>query len=127
MTSSVLTNPRGRVLARALVFVLLLVLVAGFLVPGAAAQEDEEQTKVHAVFNYSPTCGHCEYVMYNLLFPFTFPENGGEAVIYFDTALEEAGEEIPFYIVTNGSLEMLFVDVSTEEGGEFFIEASRTV
>ncbi len=118
-----LKNDRDGRLRRAAVFVLLLV-VFGLLAPVALAQE-EEQTKVHALLFFLPTCGHCEYVIYEVLFPEVFPENGGDPVVVGSQADSEG--LIPFYLVTNGSLEMVFVDASTSEGGQFFIDASRAI
>ena len=68
---------------------------------------------VHAVLFFSPTCGHCEYVINELLFPVWFPQYGGEAEVRWD---ESQGEEVGFYLGTNGTLEVLFVDVEVEAG-----------
>jgi len=126
----VITSKRaacGGTLWQVLVLMLLLVFVTGLFVPRAAAQEEEDQPKVHAILFFLTTCGHCEHVIYEVLFPVVFPENGGDAVIYYDLALEEAGAEVPFYIVTNGSLEMLFVNAGGPIGNQFFHGASEAV
>jgi uncharacterized membrane protein len=121
------SHDRSEILWRGAVFVLVLLLLVVLLVPTAVAQEDENQTQVHAILFFMTTCGHCEYVIYQVLFPVVFPENGGEPVIYYDTALADAGEEVPFYIVTNGSLEMLFVNAGGPIGSTFFHDASVAI
>ena len=67
---------------------------------------------VRAVLFFSPTCGHCEYVINELLFPVWFPEFGGEPEVRYDDSLDE----VAFYLGTNGTLEVLFVDVQAEAG-----------
>jgi uncharacterized membrane protein len=91
----------------------LAVLAAAALGPAASAQEPA----VQAVLFFSPTCGHCEYVINELLLPVWFPEHGGEPEWYSG---EAEGEQPAFYLATNGSLEVLLVDVGTAAGREFY-------
>lgn len=90
------------------------------LTPAAGAQENEDPS-IRAVLFFSPTCGHCEYVIQNV-FPPLFEENGGPWEVYYDTALEDVGP--PFYLLDNGTLQFLLVDVSIEEGGLLFENAT---
>ena len=70
-----------------------------------------------AVFYFSPTCGHCEYVITNTL-PVLFADNGGEyAVTYDETVLPD---QPAFYLMSNGTLQLLMVDTSTAAGNEMF-------
>jgi uncharacterized membrane protein len=73
------------------------------------------------VLFFSPTCGHCEFVINDVLPPL-FDENGGPWEVYFDEALVEVG--IPFYLLDNGSLQFLLVDVSVEAGSALFMDAT---
>lgn len=90
------------------------------VMPAAAAQEGDDPS-VKAILFFSPTCGHCEYVIQNVLPPL-FAENGGQWDVYFDTTLEEVGP--PFYLLDNGTLQFLLVDVSIEEGNILFEDAT---
>ncbi|MDJ0497348.1 MAG: vitamin K epoxide reductase family protein [Acidimicrobiia bacterium] len=107
-------------------FISLLVAIATALAtfllvtPAAGAQEAEDPS-VKAVLFFSPTCGHCEYVIQNVLPPL-FAENGGQWDVYYDTALEEVGP--PFFLLDNGTLQFLLVDVSIEEGSLLFEAAT---
>lgn len=98
---------RGRLLV--LVLVLLALSILG---PAASGQS----AVVRAVLFFSPSCGHCEYVINDLLFPVWFPEYGGEAEVRFDSSLAQP----TFFLGTNGTLEVLFVDVATQDGAEMF-------
>jgi uncharacterized membrane protein len=71
---------------------------------------------VQGVFYYSPTCGHCEYVMAQVL-PGLFEENGGEYVVTYDQALTE---QPSFYLMSNGRLQLLLVDTSQPGGSAVF-------
>ncbi len=72
-----------------------------------------------AVFYFSPTCGHCEYVITNTL-PGLFADNGGDyAVTYDETVLPD---QPSFYLMSNGALQLLMVDTSTAAGNEMFSE-----
>jgi uncharacterized membrane protein len=76
---------------------------------------------VQAVFFFSPTCGHCEYVITQVL-PDLFYDNGGEyAVTYDETVLPDAPA---YFLMSNGHLQLLMVDVSTETGSEAFLDDS---
>lgn len=97
-----------------------LLAVLWLLASAAAAQEDEGP-KVRGVLFFSPTCGHCEYVI-NTVLPPLFAENGGPAEVVYDEKLIESG--IPFYLLDNGMLQFLLVDVSVEAGALLFVEAT---
>lgn len=99
---------------------LLLVLVATILavaVPAAAQTTGDDDPVVRVVFFFSPTCGHCEYVINDVL-PGIFEQNGGEPELFFDDTL--APEDVGFYEMTNGTLDILFADVTTEAGGSLY-------
>jgi len=88
------------------------VLVGAFASPAASAQAPP--AVVRAVIFFSPTCGHCEYVINELLFPVWFPQFGGDPEIRYDES-----QAVPAFIFAgNGSIEVLFVDVSVEAGLE---------
>jgi uncharacterized membrane protein len=77
---------------------------------------------VQAVFYFSPTCGHCEYVITNTL-PGLFADNGGDyTVTYDETVLPDAPA---YYLMSNGQLQLLMVDTSTEAGSRMFVEDSE--
>ncbi len=63
---------------------------------------------------FSPTCGHCEYVINDLLFPVWFPQFGGEPEVLWDEAQAMPG----VLLATNGTLEILLVDVCVDAGLE---------
>jgi len=96
-----------------------VVLVLALVGPAAAAQAPV----VRAVLFFSPTCGHCEYVINELLFPVWFPEYGGEAEVRWDESLAQPA----FFLGTNGILEVLSVGVSTAEGAETFFASSEAL
>jgi uncharacterized membrane protein len=93
--------------------VLFAALVSG---PVAAAQSGPV---VHGVLFFSPSCGHCEYVI-NSVLPPLYEEHGGPWEVRYD----ESAEAAAFFLVTNGTLEFLLVDVSVEAGGALFQEAT---
>lgn len=99
-----------RLFAIAAVLVALIALVAR--VPAALAQAPV----VRAVLFFSPTCGHCEYVINDLLFPVWFPQFGGAAEVIWDVEVDQPA----FYLATNGTLEVLLVDVAVEAGSVMF-------
>jgi uncharacterized membrane protein len=72
---------------------------------------------VQAVFFFSPSCGHCEYVITNVL-PGLFADNGGEYVVTFDESV--LPESPAFYLMSNGRLQLLMVDTTLPEGGAMF-------
>lgn len=96
------------------------VLAAVGLGPAASAQEPA----VRAVLFFSPTCGHCEYVINSFLLPVWFPEYGGEPE-WFSGGVE--GESPSFYLATNGTLEVLLVDVSTQAGSDLFVASAEAL
>ena len=73
---------------------------------------------------FSPTCGHCEYVINELLFPVWFPQFGGEPDIRYDESL---GENASFILGTNGTLEVLFVNVTLEAGRTLHLAAGEAL
>jgi len=97
---------------------VLMAAVVGS-VPAAAAQT----AAVRAVLFFSPTCGHCQYVINDWLLPVWFPQYGGEPEWRYDESL---GEEAAFYLATNGTLEILLVNRDIELGREFY-DASAEV
>jgi len=108
-----MTN-RIRSLALATVFLSALLLA-----PAASAQQDSPS--VRGILFFSPTCGHCEFVINNVLPPL-FEENGGPWEVHYDEALADVG--VPFYLLDNGSLQFLLVDVSVEAGSTLFLDAT---
>jgi len=107
---------RGILPALAAPMVALTMLVA----PAAAVADPV----VRAVLFYLPTCGHCEYVINDVL-PVVFEESGGTPAVYYDESL--APEEVAFYLVTNGRLEILMVDASIEAGATLFAVATEAL
>ncbi len=97
-----------------------LVLAAALVGPAAEAQSPA----VRAVLFFSPTCGHCEYVINELLFPVWFPQYGGEAVVRGD---QSSGDEPAFLLATNGTLEVLFVDVTVPSGQEMHLAVGEAL
>ena len=73
---------------------------------------------VQGVFYFSPTCGHCHYVITEVL-PGLYEANGGEWVISFDESV--LPEEPAFYLMSNGRLQLLMVDVSRPDGQTMFL------
>jgi uncharacterized membrane protein len=73
---------------------------------------------VQGIFYFSPTCGHCHYVITEVL-PGLYEANGGEWVISFDESILPA--EPSFYLMSNGRLQLLMVDVSQPEGQTMFV------
>jgi uncharacterized membrane protein len=99
------------------------VVLAGLVMaaPTALAQ-DGEQPVVRGVLFFSPTCGHCEYVI-NSVLPPLYAENGGPWEIYLDEPSQEEGGA--FYLLDNGTLQFLLVDVTVEAGSILFQEATN--
>jgi uncharacterized membrane protein len=107
---------------------LLLLLVTPVLAQGEATPEPEDPAPpavipagdgpyAQAVFYFSPTCGHCEYVITQVL-PGLFADNGGDyTVTYDETVLPEPPVS---YLMSNGTLQLLLIDASTEVGSEMF-------
>ncbi len=103
---------------RRLSFLAVLVVVLS----ASAAPVVAQQPTVRAALFFSSSCGHCEYVINDLLLPVWFPEYGGEPD--WSSAGYE-GENPSFYLATNGTLEILFVNTSTQGGSEFFVSSSE--
>jgi uncharacterized membrane protein len=73
---------------------------------------------VQGVFFFSPTCGHCHYVITEIL-PGIYEANGGEWVVSFDESVLPA--EPAFYLMSNGRLQLLMVDVSQADGEAMYL------
>ncbi|MGB9357985.1 MAG: vitamin K epoxide reductase family protein [Acidimicrobiia bacterium] len=99
-----------------LLFVLIATLLA-IALPSSAQSEGEDDPVVRVVFFFSPTCGHCEYVI-NEVLPGVFEEYGGEPSVFFDEALPP--EEVAFYEMTNGTLDILFADVTVQQAANLY-------
>ena len=100
---------------------LLLVLVAilfAIAIPASAQSDTDEDAVVRVVFFFSPTCGHCEYVI-NEVLPGVFEQYGGEPSVFFDETLPL--EEVAFYEMTNGTLAILFADVQVDAGADLYV------
>ena len=80
--------------------ILTLLLVTGLLLTPAIANAQSTDVVVHAVLFYSPTCGHCEYVINEVLPPL----------------MEKYGSQ----------LEIVGIDVTVPEGQELFMSAMRS-
>jgi uncharacterized membrane protein len=72
---------------------------------------------VRGIFFFSPTCGHCEYVISEHL-PGFFAIAGGEPGVAIDESIDPG--EVAFYLMSNGALQMLMVDVSVDAGARMF-------
>ena len=97
-------------------FVLVAMLFA-IALPASAQSDTNEDAVVRVVFFFSPTCGHCEYVI-NEVLPGVFEEYGGASSVFFDENLPP--EEKAFYEMTNGTLDILLVDVQVDAGADFY-------
>lgn len=109
-----------RMIGRTLAFASILLLTIAFSAP-AIAQEDADP--VQGVFFFSPTCGHCEYVIMEVL-PGVFETYGGSPEILFDGTIPE--DEIAFYKMSNGTVELLLVD-ATKYSGSALYEADAEI
>lgn len=90
------------------------------LLPLPASADDDPV--VRAVLFFSPTCGHCEYVINGVL-PGVFAANGGDPRVVYDTTAPTGS--VAFWLVDNGTLQMLLVDVTIPAGRELFIAAGE--
>ncbi len=80
--------------------ILTLLLTASLLFTPATADAQTTEAVVHAVLFYSPTCGHCEYVINEVLPPL----------------MEKYGDQ----------LQIIGIDVTIPEGQELFRSATQT-
>ena len=71
--------------------VAMLIAIA---LPASAQSDTDEDAVVRVVFFFSPTCGHCEYVINDVL-PGVFEQFGGEPSVFFDETLSP--EDVAFY------------------------------
>ncbi len=120
---------------RANLFLVLSALLFLLAAP-VAAQEEETPAEpatptaipaadgplAQAVFFFSPTCGHCEYVITQVL-PGLFADNGGEYTVTYDESV--LPEQPAYYLMSNGALQLLMVDTSTEDGSGMFVSDSE--
>jgi uncharacterized membrane protein len=83
-------------------------MLIAIALPASAQSDTDEDAVVRVVFFFSPTCGHCEYVINDVL-PGVFEQFGGEPSVFFDETLSP--EDVAFYEMTNGTLDILFADV----------------
>ncbi len=70
-----------------------------------------------SVLFFSPTCGHCHYVITETLPPL-FAQNGGEPLVTFDQSVP--ANEVTFYLMSNGRVQVLLVDVTQPAGQAMF-------
>ncbi|MFN2235186.1 MAG: hypothetical protein ACK2U1_13250, partial [Anaerolineales bacterium] len=58
-----------KTIKRSILFGMIAIFLVAFIFLPAQAQENEDQPVVRAVLFYSPSCGHCENVIQNVLPP----------------------------------------------------------
>jgi len=95
--------------------------LALFLLAGGSQAAAGAEPVVRAVLFFLPTCGHCEYVINDVL-PGLFEEAGGAPDLYYDETLDPG--RVAFHLMDNGRLEMLLVDASVYEGSNLFYAAT---
>jgi hypothetical protein len=98
---------------RSTVLFLLVATLFPVAAPAAAQSTGEDDPVVRVVFFFSPSCGHCEYVINDVL-PSIFEQYGGEPEIFFDDT--QPSTEVAFYEMTNGTLDILLGEVTTATG-----------
>lgn len=103
---------------RAGFFFVLVAMLFAIALPASAQTETDDEPVVRVVFFFSPTCGHCEYVI-NEILPGVFDEYGGEPSVFFDETLPP--EDVAFYEMTNGTLDILFADVMVDAGADLYV------
>ena len=118
---------------RALLPLLVLTTLLVLSVAPLAAQDEAtpeplptsvpygEGSLVQVVAFFSPTCGHCHYVITETLPPL-FDANGGMPITSYDQSVP--AEDVTFYLMSNGRLQILFVDTSTSAGQAMFLADS---
>ncbi len=82
------------------IFFISLLILLSILSPVAPAHAQGATPVVHAVLFYSPTCGHCEFVISQTILPM----------------MDEYGSQ----------LQVIGVDVTTEDGNALFMSALKT-
>lgn len=92
-------SPHPEQIVTRLFFISLLIL-STILYPVASAHAQGATPVVHAVLFYSPTCGHCEFVITQTILPM----------------MDEYGSQ----------LQVIGVDVTTEDGNALFMSALKT-
>lgn len=102
---------------RAVFLFAFVAMVFAVALPASAQTDTGKDAVVRVVFFFSPTCGHCEYVI-NEVLPGVFEQYGGEPSVFFDETLPP--EEVAFYEMTNGTLDILFTDVQVESGADLY-------
>lgn len=105
---------RCRCLTTAAALILAACLIA---VPSSA----REAPAVRAVLFFLPECGHCAYVI-NEVLPGVFAAVGDRPTLRYDETLEPA--DVTFYLLGNEGLELLLVDTSHRDGAELFAAAT---
>jgi len=103
--------------SRASFLAVLVAMLFAIALPASAQSDTDEEAVVRVVFFFSPACGHCEYVI-NEVLPGVFEQFGGEPSVFFDETLPP--EDIAFYEMTNGTLDILFADVTVEAGTDLY-------
>jgi hypothetical protein len=83
--------------------------------PTPPAYEDGALVQLDKFF--SPTCGHCHYVITETLPPI-YEEHGGTPVTTYDQTIPP--EDVAYYLMSNGQLQILFVDTTSVEGQAMF-------
>jgi len=72
-------------------FLFIIVLMLGGLVPAVAMAQSDEEPVVRAVLFYSPTCPHCHDVINELIIPMTEEYGDKLQVLGIDTTQESGG------------------------------------
>lgn len=103
--------------SRAGFFLVLVAALFAIALPASAQADTDETPIVRVVFFFSPSCGHCEYVINDVL-PGVFDQYGGEPSVFFDETLPP--EEVAFYEMTNGTLDILFADVQVDAAADLY-------
>ena len=80
-----------------------MVLAALLLSAPAAGAQEDDSLYVRGVLFFSPTCGHCEYVINDVL-PGVFEQFGGEPEVFFDDTLPP--QDVAFYAIDAAGLDV---------------------
>lgn len=72
---------------------------------------------VQLVKFFSPSCGHCHYVITETLPPI-YEEHGGMPVTTYDQSISP--DDVSYYLMSNGQLQILFIDTTTDAGQGIF-------